>query len=248
MSCFQGRAEKWGRFYFPLPRDISLFSQRGAREKIETSRTKNRNVPFFLRTAQSPIEYAILIAILSAAVVAMSPYVRRAMRAKLKTVELALNMVEKDFDTAPITTLTSTPVEPLPSPATDVYDDPVLVQDDVYEAPLGAGIYYLPLDQCNVGCPALVGIDCGGNPNAQNDCALDQTGPCSDFLSCGSHNAAGCYVLANVRNVTCHGMPRADDNCDGNLTGWYLCPDGVDNPACIDINTTTSQYRVVDCN
>lgn len=46
------------------------------------------------RSAQCVLEYAVLIAIIAAACVAMHTYVRRAMQANLKNLELELNAVK----------------------------------------------------------------------------------------------------------------------------------------------------------
>jgi len=45
---------------------------------------------FRSRIAQSILEYTLLFAIISAALVAMNTYVRRAMNARLKTIQLEL--------------------------------------------------------------------------------------------------------------------------------------------------------------
>jgi Flp pilus assembly pilin Flp len=44
-----------------------------------------------VRAGQSTMEYAVLVAIVAAALVAMHTYVRRAMQANLKNLELELN-------------------------------------------------------------------------------------------------------------------------------------------------------------
>ncbi|MFC1631564.1 hypothetical protein ACFL2I_03315 [Candidatus Omnitrophota bacterium] len=46
------------------------------------------------KKAQCTIEYAVLIAIVAAAVIAMSTYVQRAVRANLKSVEEQINAAE----------------------------------------------------------------------------------------------------------------------------------------------------------
>ena len=46
------------------------------------------------RSAQSTLEYAILVSVVSAALVAMHTYVRRAIQANLKTIEEELNAKE----------------------------------------------------------------------------------------------------------------------------------------------------------
>lgn len=43
------------------------------------------------QTAQSTLEYAVLIAVVAAALVAMNTYVRRAIQANVKNVEVELN-------------------------------------------------------------------------------------------------------------------------------------------------------------
>ena len=47
------------------------------------------------RRAQCTLEYAILAALVAAAMVAMHPYVRRAMQANLKNIEIELNTITR---------------------------------------------------------------------------------------------------------------------------------------------------------
>lgn len=47
--------------------------------------------PSAMRKGQSTLEYAILIAVVASALVAMHTYVRRAMQANVKNLELELN-------------------------------------------------------------------------------------------------------------------------------------------------------------
>lgn len=53
--------------------------------------TKNRICPYFSGRAQSFLEYAMLIIIVSAALIAMQQYIQRSINARLKQVQLELN-------------------------------------------------------------------------------------------------------------------------------------------------------------
>ena len=50
-----------------------------------------RSLRLRIRKGQSTLEYAVFVAVISAALVAMSVYVRRAIQANLKTVENQVN-------------------------------------------------------------------------------------------------------------------------------------------------------------
>jgi len=50
---------------------------------------------FYNRKAQSLLEYAMLISVISVAIMAMSPYVQRAMNARLKQIQVELDETKR---------------------------------------------------------------------------------------------------------------------------------------------------------